>query len=90
MNNPRREQIANIIKQAADAKQVLENLMAEIEQVRDEEQEYYDNMPEGLQGGEKGERASAAIDSLENAACDVESMNDSLDEVISNLEAAKE
>lgn len=34
--------------------------------LRDEEQDYFDNMPESLQAGEKGEKAEAAINAMEN------------------------
>ena len=49
-----------------------EELKDEVESIRDEEQEYFDNMPEGLQGGEKGEKAQEAIDALERAITLVE------------------
>lgn len=42
------------------------SLCDELGELRDEEQDYFDNMPEGLQGGEKGEKAQAAIDAMEN------------------------
>lgn len=39
-----------------------------IEDLRDEEQDYYDNMPESLQGGDKGSTAEAAIEALTTAS----------------------
>jgi hypothetical protein len=52
-----------------------------LEEVRDEEQDAYDNMPEGLQYSERGDMMQEAIDSLDEAV-------DAVDEVISNLESA--
>lgn len=37
-----------------------------LETVKDDEQEYYDNMPEGLQAGEKGQKAEEVTSSLED------------------------
>ena len=61
----------------------LSDLKAEIEQIRDEEQEAYDNLPEGLQDSERGERMSEIIETLDDAASDREG-------VIDTLEAATE
>ena len=36
-----------------------------LEEVRDEEQESYDNLPEGLQAGERGEQMQENVDNLE-------------------------
>lgn len=52
-----------------------------VEASLDEEQEKYDNMPESLQSGERGERLQEAIDALTAA-------NEDLDEAISVLEQA--
>lgn len=61
MNNERRKRIAQ-------AQALLDEAFEILESCRDEEQEYYDAMPESLQGGEKGEAATSAIDYLEEAA----------------------
>lgn len=60
MNKERRKALA----QVADE---LRNLESKIEELMNEEQDYYDNMPEGLQGSEKGEKSQAAIDAMESA-----------------------
>lgn len=74
MSEERREKIENI-------KEQLESLKAEIETIETEEQEYFDNMPESLQGGEKGQNAEIAIDALAGAV-------GYIDDAISNLEEA--
>lgn len=73
MNNQRRKAISALVSQ-------IEQLLSDVESIRDEEQEYFDNMPESLQGGEKGETSQAAIDSLESAYNDLESVRDQLEE----------
>ena len=44
-----------------------DNALATFQTACDEEQEYYDNMPENMQGGMKGDAAQEAIDQLNNA-----------------------
>lgn len=48
MNKKRREEISEIIEQ-------LECLMSEVESLKDEECEAYENLPEGIQLSEMGE-----------------------------------
>ena len=66
MNKDRRKRIQTI-------KDQLLKLQLEIEEIKDEEQNAYDNIPESLQNGEKGEKMSEAIDNLESG---YESLND--------------
>lgn len=75
MNKDRRKRIQNIIDQLTD-------LETEIEEIQDEEQEAYDNLPESLQNGENGERMSDAIDNLDSAFCSLGDAISYLDEVI--------
>jgi len=74
MNNDRRKKIAQLVVD-------LENLRQGIESLRDEEQEYYDNMPEGLQAGSKGEAAESAVGALEYAMEDIESACSNLQDI---------
>jgi len=61
MNKIQRKAIDDIVDQ-------LEILARRIGDIRDEEQEYIDNMPESLQGGEKAEKAEFRVSRLEEAA----------------------
>ncbi|TRB00441.1 MULTISPECIES: hypothetical protein [Rhizobium/Agrobacterium group] len=65
MNKERRKEIARAAAMIDEAKAILETC-------RDEEQEYYDNMPESFQDGEKGSTAQEAIDALEEAVSSLE------------------
>jgi hypothetical protein len=40
--------------------------VSDLETARDDEQDYFDNMPESFQGGEKGEMAEQAIQALQS------------------------
>lgn len=75
MNKDRCKRIQGIIDQLTD-------LGTEIEEIQDEEQEAYDNLPESLQEGEKGEIMSDAIDSLDHVFCSIGDVISYLDDAI--------
>jgi len=76
MNKQRRKSITDILVQ-------VEELKSQIESLLDEEQESFDNMPESLQGSERGEACETAINALQEAV-------DSADCVIGALNEAME
>lgn len=51
----------------------LDDISLAIESEKDDEEGKYDNMPESLQNGEKGEAMQAAIEALDSAMTNVES-----------------
>lgn len=67
MNKERRKNLDDLVNRLEDMKQELVTM-------QDEEQEYFDNMPESLQGGEKG----TAIEEMDNA---VSFLNDAIDSI---------
>ncbi len=73
MNKARREALKKILE-------TLENTKGEIEALRDEEQEYFDNMPESLQGGEKGTTAEDAVENMENTIGSIEDAISTMEE----------
>jgi hypothetical protein len=72
MNAERRKQIASLMMKA-------ENLQADIELIRDEEQEAYDAMPESLQDGDGGQAMIEAIDMLDDAITDCKNVQTALE-----------
>jgi hypothetical protein len=74
MNNERRKRIKEITDQ-------LENASLEIEQIKNDEQEYLDNMPESFQQGEKGSAAEETIQELESAESSIEEALSSLSNI---------
>lgn len=76
MNKARREDIDRAVALIEEAKEILEAAAAD-------EREYYDNMPEGLQSGEKGMAAEEAADALDEAG-------DQLDGAIASCATAQE
>lgn len=76
MNNTRRKSLRRLIEKT-------EGLKLEIEELRTEEEEYYNNMPEAFQDGEKGDRAQTVIEYLDEAMT-------AAGDVIENLTSAAE
>lgn len=61
MNAARRKEIIKAINMLADARQMIGT-------AADEERDYFDAMPESLQGGERGQRADEVADLLTDLA----------------------
>lgn len=74
MNKARRTQIEAIGARIGALLEDAALIAGDVEAVRDEEQEYRDNMPESLAEGEKGERADAAIAALDQVIEALESL----------------
>ena len=73
MNANRRKQIQVITDE-------IVNLISQVETLRDEEQDAFDAMPEGIQNSERGEKSQNAIDQLDNAASSITETIDGLNE----------
>ncbi len=74
MNKVRRKEIAKAIELLEQAREILES-------VRDDEQEAFDNMPESLQGSERGEAMEEYIYTLEETieAIDTDELQEIVD-----------
>ena len=73
MNKTRRKAIAEV-------RDILESANSNLEVIRDEEQESFDNLPEGIQVSERGEKMSECIEYLEEAIENLGEAIDNLDE----------
>lgn len=76
MNKDRRKKLEDIASR-------LEILQGDLYMLAEEEREYYDNMPESIQGGERGDKAQEIADWLEEAGC-------AIDEIADTVKAAAE
>lgn len=87
MNNTRRKSIEDIkAKIGSLMSQLTEEIKSQLEDIRDEEQDYFDNMPESFQIGERGALAQSAIDNLESAISDIDLLD--AQSVVDSLDAA--
>ena len=87
MNDARRKQIAAIRERLARVfEDILEPIRQDFQDVIGDEQEAFDNMPESLQAGERGDKAREAISALEAAMEAIESLD--FEAIFSSLEEA--
>ena len=73
MNAQRRKELDQIWELVAEARDRLES-------VKDDEEDYKDNIPENLQGSERYERAEEVVYNLENALDELNSVLETIEE----------
>ena len=61
--------------------ELLDEVYSMIEDVKNEEEEAYDNMPESLQYSERADTMQEAIDGLEEVLSDLENVKDEIEEI---------
>lgn len=74
MNKTRRQQLRKWLKD-------LENIKNELENICSDEQDYFDNIPENLQGGQRGCDSEEAIEQMEEAVCSIEEAISIIEEI---------
>lgn len=74
MNKQRRQKIRDIRKE-------IENCKENLQKILDEEQDYFDNMPENLQGSMRCSDSEDAIDVMESCIEDLENIIKELTEI---------
>ena len=71
MNAARRKSLAEVTDLLQQAKDLLETVM-------DEERDAFDNIPESLREGDRGQEMEAGLDSMEDALSEIESAMDQI------------
>ena len=75
MNAKRRNAIDSVINELIEKfEEIKAEAIDQLSEIRDEEQEAYDNLPEALQDSERGENMQNCIDALEYFMSDLENM----------------
>ena len=75
MNKARRKKLQKALDLLSEAKGI-------IEQCRDEEQDAFDNMPEGLQFSERGEQMEEYISLMDEAYDNIEDVESNIEEML--------
>jgi Rps23 Pro-64 3,4-dihydroxylase Tpa1-like proline 4-hydroxylase len=88
MNKERRKAIAVAFAELEKLQAQWDDIKESLSIVRDEEREAFDNMPESLQQGERGQQSEAAADALDSAVEMMESAD--IAEILSYLDTAGE
>lgn len=73
MNKERKQSLQDVASSLTEA-------MDRLNEIRDEEQEAFDNMPEGFQSGTRGQSMMEAIDTMDNWNTEIESIKDSIED----------
>ena len=76
MNKNRRKELMEWVIKAKDWVAQGEEIKGELESICSDEQDYFDNMPENLQGSQRGMDAEEAIDAMNEA---IESMDNAIE-----------
>jgi len=75
MNKTRRQQLRKWLED-------MENIKSELETICSDEQDYFDNMPENLQGSQRGMDAEEAIDQMEEAVSSIEDAISIIEDIV--------
>lgn len=75
MNKTRRQQLRKWLED-------VENIKNELETICSDEQDYFDNMPENLQGSQRGSDSEEAIEQMEEAVSSIEDAISVIEEIV--------
>lgn len=84
MNNARRKRIQEVVKSLEEIRDQIEALRNDVEDIKDEEQECFDNLPEGLQGSERGQAMETNAETLDETVANLEDID--FEDIITALE----
>lgn len=90
MNKQRRDEIAKIIAQIDNFKGELETQRDELDTIKSDEEDAFNNMPESLQESERGQASQAAAEKLQEAYEAIDNACTSLQEALDAMEEASE
>mgnify|MGYP004540164513 FL=1 len=82
MNNKRRRRISELKTQIDFANKQLKETSKKLSSILSEEQDAFDNMPEGLQSSMRGMDSEDAIDSMEEASEKLDEVIELLDDIV--------
>lgn len=88
MNEARRKELSKAIGLIQEIGPKLDEAKSIIESCATEERDYYDNMHENLQQGDKGSQADNAATQLEEVQSTLEEFD--IDEMVGKIEEAKQ
>lgn len=88
MNNQRRKELDKLIAEIEALGETASNIRERLEAIRDDEQEYIDNMPESLQSSERYFNAENAVSQMEEAIGYLEELD--VDNIVTLLNEAQE
>lgn len=88
MNKDQRKRLDEALKLLDEANELIGQAQGIVEEIAGDERDKFDNMPEGLQAGERGQAIEAAADALVEAVSGFDDLG--LDDIIANINTAME
>lgn len=88
MNNDTRKLLGELRDRASKAQDELTDVQQQLQGLADAEQEKFDNMPEGLQAGDKGQALESAAGCLSEAASACDSAAGEVGTAMDQIDAA--
>ena len=89
MNNSRRKEISEVMGVLEEIKEQLRAAEDQIQEIKDDEQDAFDSMPEQIQDGEQGQIMIGNIDSLDASVDYVDAAVFDINEILNSLSDAK-
>ena len=86
MNKMRRNELMKWVEEAKNWAEQGTGLRDKLENICSDEQDYFDNMPENLQGSQRGMDAEEAIDAMNEAIESMENAIEAAEEAASCIE----
>ena len=74
MNKERRKELSNLVRNISDLHEKLNSIL-------EDEQNYYDNMPENLQCSSRADESEEAIEMMEEALEHLKNANECLEDI---------
>lgn len=90
MNKERRKELSKAVEILGTLAEKIYEVKDIVETCKEAEEEYRDNMPENLQGGDRYSLADEACDNLDQAYDSLEELEDTISEITQSIENAME
>jgi hypothetical protein len=74
MNKIKRRMLKEITKKLQNLEELKDEILGDLQQVIDDEQESYDNLPESIRDSEHGEQMQEYLDTLNDVLSEIESI----------------
>lgn len=88
MNKARRKAISDLIDRLDTLKGLADEIRSDLEAIKDEEREAFENLSESFQGSDRGQAMEAAADALEEAVGALDEIGGNVDQAVESLNTA--
>lgn len=85
MNKQQRKELEKIQERIADVQSEIQQIRCDLEDIKTEEDEKYENLPEQFQYGEMGEKMQDAVEQMESLMDDLDNADSTLQDVYDDI-----